>query len=126
MLYWNGAGYDLILEFTTTVSEEILKMHPASKSGKRVEVDPYNIPPSTLCSEPWWHNSGYNPVPPAMMQRNASETSSVEQSADGMSKSDGGQNEDDENTTKDSQNNAPMRSGAFKLLLLFILRFLIL
>ncbi|KAL8099572.1 hypothetical protein AgCh_032001 [Apium graveolens] len=84
-------------------------MHSASKSGKRVEDDPYSIPPSTLCSEPWWHNSGYNAVPPTMIQKNASETSSLEQSADGMSKSDGGQNEDDE-STKDSQNNAVMHS----------------
>lgn len=102
-------------------------MHSALKSGKRVEDDPYNIPPSTLCSEPWWHNSGYNPVPPAptMIQKNASETSSLEQSADGMSKSDGGQNEDD-NATKDSQNNAAMHSGVFNILLPFILGFSIL
>ncbi|XP_063935646.1 nuclear transcription factor Y subunit A-1 isoform X3 [Daucus carota subsp. sativus] len=98
------------LEFTT-VSEDCIKMHSASKSRKQVEADPYNIPQSTLCPEPWWHNSGYNPLPPTMMQSNVSETSSVEQSADGKSKSDGGQNEDDENTTKDSQTNAPMHSG---------------
>ncbi|XP_074343227.1 nuclear transcription factor Y subunit A-1-like isoform X3 [Apium graveolens] len=91
-------------------------MHSASKSGKRVEDDPYSIPPSTLCSEPWWHNSGYNAVPPTMIQKNASETSSLEQSADGMSKSDGGQNEDDE-STKDSQNNAVMHSGVRDLIL---------
>lgn len=58
-----------------------------------------------------------------MIQRNASETSSLELSADGMSKSDGGQNDDDENATKDSQNNASMRSGLFKILLPFILCF---
>lgn len=86
-------------------------MQSKSKSGNRVEVDPFNISRSAMCSEPWWHSSGYNPISPTAMQGNASDSSSVEQSADGMSQSDGGQNEEDDDATKESQNSAPPRSG---------------
>lgn len=89
-------------------------MHSNSKSGNRVEVDPCNISRSTLCSEPWWHSTGHNPISPVSMQGNSSDSSSVEQSADGMSQSNGVQNEGDENATKESQNTAPL--GIFQII----------
>ncbi|KAA8549755.1 hypothetical protein F0562_001227 [Nyssa sinensis] len=71
---------------------------------------PYNISPSTVCFEPWWRSAGYNAISPAVIGGNASNSSSMEQSKDGQSESDGGLNEEDDDANKESQNAASTRS----------------
>ncbi|KAK6138404.1 hypothetical protein DH2020_027878 [Rehmannia glutinosa] len=75
-----------------------------SKS-KNVEQEPanfYNIANSTVRSDPWWNSTGYSSFSPTAMRGNASDSSSMEQSADAQSQSEGGINEEDDNTGKHS------------------------
>ncbi|KAK6138329.1 hypothetical protein DH2020_027913 [Rehmannia glutinosa] len=75
-----------------------------SKS-KNVEQEPanlYNIANSTVRSDPWWNSTGYSSFSPTAMRGNASDSSSMEQSVDAQSQSEGGINEEDDNTGKHS------------------------
>lgn len=81
---------------------------------KNVEANLNNAPKSTVCSEPWWNNSGYNSFIPTVMQGNASDSSSLEQSVDGQSQSEDRINEEEDDTVKHSSpNSAPSQSGTF-------------
>ncbi|KAI3461104.1 hypothetical protein Pfo_017767 [Paulownia fortunei] len=77
-------------------------MQPKSKSVNQGEANLYNVANSTVCSERWWNNTGYNSFSPAVMRGNASDSSSLEQSVDGQSQSEGGINEEDDDTVKHS------------------------
>ncbi|KAK4419573.1 Nuclear transcription factor Y subunit A-1 [Sesamum alatum] len=77
-------------------------MQSKSKSVNQGEANVYNVANSTVYSDPWWNNTGYNSFSPAMMRGNASDSSSLEQSVDGQSQSEGGINEEDDDTTKKS------------------------
>ncbi|CAK9164691.1 unnamed protein product [Ilex paraguariensis] len=85
-------------------------MQSKSKNANRLQADSYNIPSSTLCSDPWWHGTGYNSISPAVVRGNASDSSSMEHSMNGQSRSDGGLNEDDDDANKESQSTALPRS----------------
>ncbi|XP_011090024.1 nuclear transcription factor Y subunit A-1 isoform X2 [Sesamum indicum] len=85
-------------------------MQPKSKTVNQGETNLYNGHNSTLCSEPWWNSTGFNSFSPAMMRGNASDSSSLEQSADGQSQSEGGINEDDDETVKQSPSTMPLQS----------------
>uniref|UniRef100_A0A5B7C9K1 Nuclear transcription factor Y subunit n=1 Tax=Davidia involucrata TaxID=16924 RepID=A0A5B7C9K1_DAVIN len=85
-------------------------MQSKSEGANRIEEYPYNISPSAVCSEPWWRNTGYNAISPAVIRGNASNSSSLEQSKDGQSQSDGGLNEEDDDAIKQTQNTASPRS----------------
>ncbi|KAL3354285.1 hypothetical protein AABB24_018768 [Solanum stoloniferum] len=74
-----------------------------SKSTNREETNAYNVPRSTVYPEPWWNSAVYNPVSPGLMRENASDSSSLEQSVDGQSQSDGGINEEDDDAPEKSQ-----------------------
>ncbi|PHU03256.1 Nuclear transcription factor Y subunit A-9 [Capsicum chinense] len=74
-----------------------------SKIANREETNAYNGPRSTVYSEPWWNSAVYNPVSPGLMRENASDSSSLEQSVDGQSQSDGGINEEDDDAPEKSQ-----------------------
>lgn len=82
-------------------------MQSKSKNENQIEANPYNISPSTVCGEPWWRTSGYSSISPAVIRGNASNSSSLEQSIDGHSQSDGRFNEEDDDATKESENTAP-------------------
>ncbi|XP_055833905.1 nuclear transcription factor Y subunit A-1-like [Solanum dulcamara] len=81
-----------------------------SKSTNREETNAYNGPRSTVYPEPWWNGAVYNPVSPGLMRENASDSSSLEQSVDGQSHSDGGINEEDDDAPEKSQSIAPLRA----------------
>lgn len=85
-------------------------MQPKSKSVNQGEANIYNAANSTVCSEPWWNNIGYNSFCPTAMQGNASDSSSLEQSVDGQSQSEGRINEEDI-TVKLSPNSTPLQPG---------------
>lgn len=68
-------------------------MQSNSRSASRIEANPYSISPSTGCSEPWWRSSGTSSIPPAVIGRNTA-NSSMEQSKDCPSLSDGELDED--------------------------------
>lgn len=87
-------------------------MHSKSRSKNQMNYDPYKLPQTMVCSEPWWHSLDSNPPNPDGMQGNASDTSS--QSADGMSHANGSENEDD--GSDESKNARTMHSGMFRLL----------
>ncbi|KAK4407405.1 Nuclear transcription factor Y subunit A-1 [Sesamum angolense] len=85
-------------------------MQSKSKSVNQGEAAGlYNVANSTLYSDPWWNNTGYNSFSPAMMRGNASDSSSLEQSVDGQSQSEGGINEEDDDTTKKSPSGTPLQ-----------------
>ncbi|KAK4358884.1 hypothetical protein RND71_021113 [Anisodus tanguticus] len=81
-----------------------------SKSTNREETNVYNGPGSTVYPEPWWNSAGYSPVNPGLMRENASDSSSLEQSADGQSQSDGGINEEDDDAPEKSQSIIPLNA----------------
>uniref|UniRef100_A0A5B6YIE3 Nuclear transcription factor Y subunit n=1 Tax=Davidia involucrata TaxID=16924 RepID=A0A5B6YIE3_DAVIN len=85
-------------------------MQSKPEDANRIEEYPYNISPSAVCSEPWWRSTGYNAISPAVIGGNASNSSSMEQSKDGQSQSDGELNEEDDDAIKESQNTASPRS----------------
>ncbi|KAL3828192.1 hypothetical protein ACJIZ3_016994 [Penstemon smallii] len=62
-------------------------MQSKSKSVNQGESNLENVAKSTVCSEPWWSNTGYNSFSHTMMQGNASDSSSLEQSLDSRSQS---------------------------------------
>lgn len=82
-----------------------------SKSTNREETNAYNGPRSTVYPEPWWNSAVYNPVSPGLMRENASDSSSLEQSVDGQSHSDGGINEEDDDAPEKSQSITPLHAG---------------
>ncbi|KAH0643520.1 hypothetical protein KY290_003631 [Solanum tuberosum] len=81
-----------------------------SKSTNREETNAYNVPRSTVYPEPWWNSAVYNPVSPGLMRENASDSSSLEQSVDGQSQSDGGINEEDDDAPEKSQSIVPLHA----------------
>ncbi|KAK6119764.1 hypothetical protein DH2020_046486 [Rehmannia glutinosa] len=87
-------------------------MQSKSKSVKEGESNPYNVANSTVYSDPWWNNTGYNSFSPAMMRGNASESSSQEQSVDGQSQSESGINEEDDDANKQSPSNTHLQPGS--------------
>ncbi|KAL7199318.1 hypothetical protein ACSBR2_021581 [Camellia fascicularis] len=90
---------------------EFGSMQSKSKSASQVEANPYNISPSAVCAEPWWRSTGYNYVPPAVIGGNTSNSSSLEQSKDGQSQSDGALDEDEDDAIRESQISASPRSN---------------
>ncbi|GMQ00792.1 hypothetical protein CsSME_00047713 [Camellia sinensis var. sinensis] len=91
--------------------QEFGSMQSKSKSASQVEANPYNISPSAVCAEPWWRSTGYNYVPPAVIGGNTSNSSSLEQSKDGQSQSDGALDEDEDDAIRESQISASPRSS---------------
>lgn len=81
-----------------------------SKSANCGKARTYNVPNSTVYSEPWWNTAGNNPVSVGLMRGSASESQSPEQSEDGRSQSDGGSNEEDDDAPEKSQSTIPMHS----------------
>ncbi|TMW86502.1 hypothetical protein EJD97_021293 [Solanum chilense] len=81
-----------------------------SKSTNREETNAYNVPRSTVYPEPWWNGAVYTPVSPGLMRENASDSSSLEQSVDGQSQSDGGINEEDDDAPEKSQSIVPLHA----------------
>ncbi|XP_010313273.1 nuclear transcription factor Y subunit A-1 [Solanum lycopersicum] len=81
-----------------------------SKSTNREETNAYNVPRSTVYPEPWWNGAVYTPVSPGLMRENASDSSSLEQSVDGQSQSDGGINEEDDDAPEKSQSVVPLHA----------------
>ncbi|XP_057953445.1 nuclear transcription factor Y subunit A-1 isoform X3 [Malania oleifera] len=90
-----------------------------SKSNKKqLEPAVHAIPPSAVCSEPWWRSLGYNPISTAVVGGNTSSSSSIEhpnssgvESKDGQSQSNGGQKEEnDDDVNEDSQTSASPQS----------------
>lgn len=90
-------------------------MQPKSKIVNQ-ESNLYNVANSTVYSDPWWSNNGSNSFNPAMMRGNASDSSSLEQSVDGQSQSEGGMNEEDDDTTKRSQSSTHFQPGTTSVL----------
>lgn len=80
-------------------------------SANREEPNAYNGPRSAVYSEPWWNSAGYNPVSPGLMRGTASDSSSLEQSMDGQSQSDGGINEEEDDAPEKSQSIVPLHAG---------------
>ncbi|KAL8480078.1 hypothetical protein ACS0TY_026856 [Phlomoides rotata] len=86
-------------------------MQPKFKNVDREDVNLDNVPKSTVCSERWWNNSGYNSFSPTVMRGNASDSSSLEQSVDGQSQSEDRTNEEEDDTVKHSSpNSTPLQS----------------
>ncbi|XP_060216025.1 nuclear transcription factor Y subunit A-1-like [Lycium barbarum] len=81
-----------------------------SKSTNQEETNAFNGARSTVYPEPWWNSAGYNPVSPGLMRENASDSSSLEQSADGQSQSDGGISEEDDDAPEKSQSIVPLHA----------------
>ncbi|XP_015056881.1 nuclear transcription factor Y subunit A-1 [Solanum pennellii] len=81
-----------------------------SKSTNREETNAYNVPRSTVYPEPWWNGAVYTPVSPGLIRENASDSSSLEQSVDGQSQSDGGFNEEDDDAPEKSQSIIPLHA----------------
>ncbi|KAL6502999.1 hypothetical protein OROHE_024167 [Orobanche hederae] len=72
-----------------------------SKS-KNVDQEQANLYNTANSNEPWWNNTGYISFPTTMIRGNASDTSSLEHSVDAQSQSEGGLNEEDDNTGRHS------------------------
>nr|CAM12542.1 YA4 [Antirrhinum majus] len=87
-------------------------MQSKSKSVSQGESNLYNVANSTVCSEPWWSNTGYNSFSPAMMRGNASDSSSLEHSVDGQSQSEGTRNEEADDTAKHSPSTIHLQPGS--------------
>ncbi|KZV22141.1 nuclear transcription factor Y subunit A-1 [Dorcoceras hygrometricum] len=77
-------------------------MQPNPKSVNQVESKLCNVGNSNVCSEPWWNNGGSTSFSRGMIRDKASDSSSLEQSADGHSQSEGGVNEEDDDAVKHS------------------------
>ncbi|KAG8388997.1 hypothetical protein BUALT_Bualt02G0183600 [Buddleja alternifolia] len=86
-------------------------MHSKSKSVNQGGPNLYNATNSSVCSDHWWNSTGYSTFSPAMMRGNASDSSSLDQSADGQSQSEGGINEEDDDTPKQSPSAIPLQPG---------------
>lgn len=87
-------------------------MQSKPKSVNQGQSNLYNVATSTVCSDPWWNNNGFSSFPPMMMRGDASDSSSLEQSVDGQSQSEGGINEDDDDdNTKQSPSTASLQPG---------------
>ncbi|XP_031122728.1 nuclear transcription factor Y subunit A-1-like isoform X1 [Ipomoea triloba] len=86
-------------------------MQPNSKTANLVGANPHNVPHSADSAEPWWKTAGYNSVPPGMVQGDASDSSSLEQSLDDQSQSDGGVNHEGDDGTEKSQTSKPSHQG---------------
>ncbi|PIN12353.1 CCAAT-binding factor, subunit B (HAP2) [Handroanthus impetiginosus] len=84
-------------------------MQSKSQGGNQGEPNLYNVPNSNVYPDSWWNNTGYNSFPTTMMRGNASDSSSLEQSADGQSQSEGAMNEEDDDTTKGSPSTTPVQ-----------------
>lgn len=84
-------------------------MQSESKSANCGEARTYNVPNSTL--EPWWNTAGNNPVSLGLMRGSPSDSPSPEQAVDGRSQSDGGSNEEADDTPEKSQSTIPKHSG---------------
>ncbi|XP_073141195.1 nuclear transcription factor Y subunit A-1-like [Henckelia pumila] len=84
-------------------------MQPKSKGANQVESKLFDATNSNICSEPWWNNGGNTSFSPAMMRDKASDSSSLEQSADGHSQSEGGINEEDDDAVKHSPSAIPLQ-----------------
>lgn len=83
-------------------------MQSESKSANCGEARTYNVPNSTL--EPWWNTAGNNPVSLGLMRGSPSDSPSPEQAVDGRSQSDGGSNEEADDTPEKSQSTIPKHS----------------
>lgn len=57
----------------------------------------------SVYSEPWWCSVGYNPISTAMTGGSTSNPPSPSESNDGQSQSNGGLNEEDDDSIKESQ-----------------------
>ncbi|KAM3324383.1 nuclear transcription factor Y subunit A-1 isoform X2 [Capsicum chacoense] len=88
-------------------------MQSKSKSANCVEARTYNVPNSTVFSEPWWNTAGNNPVSLGLMGGSASDPPSAEQAVDGGSQSDDGSNEEDDDAPEISETTIPMHSGSY-------------
>ncbi|XP_051142265.1 nuclear transcription factor Y subunit A-1-like [Andrographis paniculata] len=86
-------------------------MQSNTKSVKQGELNLYNAAKPAMYSDPWWNNSGYHSIAPAVVPRSASDSSSLEQSVDGHSQSEGGTgvNEEDDDSTKRSRSATPLQ-----------------
>ncbi|GFP98788.1 nuclear transcription factor y subunit a-1 [Phtheirospermum japonicum] len=62
----------------------------------------YNIANPTAPYERWWNSGGYSSFAPTLMRVNASNSTSLEQSADAQSPSEGGVNDENYNTNAKS------------------------
>ncbi|XAR60370.1 hypothetical protein NMG60_11033715 [Bertholletia excelsa] len=85
-------------------------MQSNSESASRMEANLYTFSPSAACSEPWWRGTSCNTISPAVVAGNASNSSSMEQSRDGHSQSDGGLDEEVDDGLKESQISASPHS----------------
>lgn len=81
-------------------------MQSKSETANRVEAQSYNLPRSAVYADPWWSAAGCNPINPHLKRASVSDSSSLEQSVDDQSQSDGVVNEEDDDTAKKSQNSA--------------------
>ncbi|GER57417.1 nuclear factor Y [Striga asiatica] len=90
----------LVYDCTNTPSQEYSSK---SKNVHQEGSSLYNIANSTVNPEPWWNNTGYGSFSHTLMRGNGSDSSSLEQSVDAHSLSEGGVNEED-NTQKKSPN----------------------
>ncbi|KAL7084521.1 hypothetical protein ACP275_14G228200 [Erythranthe tilingii] len=86
-------------------------MQSKSKNVNQGEDNAYNVANSTVCSEPWWNHTGNPSFAPAMMRGSASESSSMEQSGDGQSQSEGIVDEEDDDTVQHSPSRVPPQPG---------------
>ncbi|XP_022873625.1 nuclear transcription factor Y subunit A-1-like isoform X2 [Olea europaea var. sylvestris] len=87
------------------------KLGSMQSNCKRVnpgESNLYNVSKPRVRSEPWGSDTGYKPSPAAMMQGNTSDSSSLEQSVDGQSQSEGGMNEEDDAAVKQTSSTLPL------------------
>lgn len=79
------------------------------------------LPPSTVCSEQWWRGSGYGPPASTDAPANVSDSSSLDQlKGAGGSKGDlspSSAKDDDDDTSKDSQNTGSMQQGKVPFLI---------
>lgn len=89
-------------------------MQSKPKTASQGEANLQNLTNSTVCSEPWWNNTGYNSFSPAVMRGNASDSSSTEQekSLDDQSQSEGRMNEEDNDTARKSPSAVPLQPGS--------------
>ncbi|XP_051143635.1 nuclear transcription factor Y subunit A-1-like [Andrographis paniculata] len=88
-----------------------MSMQSKSKSANQGEASFYNVENSSSCFGPWWKNTGYNSFSHPMMKGDASETSSLEHSVDGLSQSEGAMNEEDDETIKQTSSTVSGLTG---------------
>lgn len=86
-----------------------------SKSDHEGEPKPLFIAKSAACAKPWWRTKGCNSFSYAMMQGNALDFSSLEQSLDGQLQSASGISEKDDDTSKQSPIAIPLQPGTSSL-----------